>query len=1219
MMKPSLPGREESFSEEPMFDDEKRTEEDTSGATGADADRNEVDAVKRLAHRETLHIRIWRYIVGFTILGAGAIVSLGTYFYLDRQFSNETEDKFYVFANTIEDVSRMNFQAMIDSIRDLSLTITAQANLHNLEFPFITVESWEVHAGKARKRGFLEAVQYMPILRGADMVDKFSLYAQNNTAWQQQAIETSKLLNPEIEQTEYHTSTIQPSKVMIYGGRDVEVATGDGPFAPVYQISPPVKFDILMVDYIHFFDDGAFDAVLTEKELLMGRMNVSMGENVDGLLGPQLHNLLHAEIHKDDNDPVPSVQAHAYIVQPVYTIMGNATSELGGVLFAFFSLDYLLKDLLPEGIRGLFVVVENTCGDSFTYELAGNGVTYKGPGDLSDPAYQHLKRQYVFDHVYRDPEHITALPHFCVYKYTVTSSALYEEDNESRLPIIYTFVVATIFVLMAIAFFTYDMHVEKRNDKMVDTAAKSNALVSSIFPSNVRDRLLADSDKDRPAQTLSLQMTKTHLKTFLSGDGAYIEHGDEVILKSKPIADLFTETTIMFGDISGFTAWSSVREPSQVFTLLETLYRAFDQAAAKRGVFKVETVGDCYVAVCGLPDPRSDHAVVMARFARDCLQRMHDLTGKLEVILGPDTGELGMRIGLHSGPVTAGVLRGERSRFQLFGDTMNTASRMESTSEVNRIQLSEETAKLLIAAGKEHWISAREGFVAAKGKGNLSTFWLSNELFDSRTENPQESPQGNYLPHQETQNEDHAISLKTVRLISWNVEVLLGLLKKILKRKPRRSGDDDAIPGKQLEYEANYNRAIANGTATILDEVEEVIALPIDSPERDDNNSADSKAFNGNQDPIENEISGVVADELNRFVTCVASMYNNNPFHNFEHASHVTMSVVKLLSRIVAPSEVDYETSTAGSKTLHDHTYGITSDPLTQFACVFSALIHDADHPGVPNAQLVNEDAALATAYKGKSVAEQNSVQLSWDLLMSDAFPNLRGAIYNSEPELKRFRQLIVNAVMATDIVDKELKALRNARWEKAFSQVQQESCAQENVNRKATIVIEHLIQASDVAHTMQHWHIYRKWNERFFMECYQAFKAGRAAADPSENWYKGEIGFFDFYIIPLAKKLKECGVFGVSSDEYLNYATKNRKEWEERGQEIVASMLDKVKQSDNDGLPSPQQAVTIENLGASTNKTHLEAANSSVSSMSSNVSPPIRTHDGAHLEHSGR
>jgi class 3 adenylate cyclase len=101
----------------------------------------------------------------------------------------------------------------------------------------------------------------------------------------------------------------------------------------------------------------------------------------------------------------------------------------------------------------------------------------------------------------------------------------------------------------------------------------------------------------------------------------------------------------LFGDIVGFTAWSSVREPSQVFVLLETVFRAYDEIAKRRRVFKVETVGDCYVAVTGLPEPRKDHAIAMARFAMDCLARLDDLTKELEVVLGPDTAELSMRFG----------------------------------------------------------------------------------------------------------------------------------------------------------------------------------------------------------------------------------------------------------------------------------------------------------------------------------------------------------------------------------------------------------------------------------------------------------------------------------------------------------------------------------------------------------------------------------------------
>ena len=156
-------------------------------------------------------------------------------------------------------------------------------------------------------------------------------------------------------------------------------------------------------------------------------------------------------------------------------------------------------------------------------------------------------------------------------------------------------------------------------------------------------------------------------------------------------------------------------------------------------------------------------------------------------------------------------------------------------------------------------------------------------------------------------------------------------------------------------------------------------------------------------------------------------------------------------------------------------------------------------------------------------------------------YQNLRSLLFTTQAELQRFRELVVNSVMATDICDKELKELRNARWEKAFRTTTTTATGASNdsprdqINRKATIVIEHLIQASDVSHTMQHWcvsvvssercfvlvdqaassiyslfslfchgrHIYRKWNERLFEEMYKAWKEGRSEKSPAEFWAK--------------------------------------------------------------------------------------------------------------------
>jgi hypothetical protein len=168
------------------------------------------------------------------------------------------------------------------------------------------------------------------------------------------------------------------------------------------------------------------------------------------------------------------------------------------------------------------------------------------------------------------------------------------------------------------------------------TATKSHAIVSSLYPSNVRDQLMAEVDtdhnKNRGAKNAFLKRDTNNAAASNPENGCFAT--SESIFGSKPIAELYPATTIMFADLTGFTAWSSVREPQQVFILLETIYHAFDTIAKRRRIFKVETVGDCYVAVCGLPVERKDHATAMARFASECLEKMDSLTKNLEASLG---------------------------------------------------------------------------------------------------------------------------------------------------------------------------------------------------------------------------------------------------------------------------------------------------------------------------------------------------------------------------------------------------------------------------------------------------------------------------------------------------------------------------------------------------------------------------------------------------------
>jgi Adenylate and Guanylate cyclase catalytic domain len=225
------------------------------------------------------------------------------------------------------------------------------------------------------------------------------------------------------------------------------------------------------------------------------------------------------------------------------------------------------------------------------------------------------------------------------------------------------------------SFFVYDVAVKRRNDKVVKTAARTTEIVSSIFPKEIHRRMLQEAEEREQQENMYKGKRKrsnsAHLTDFVNlgaedgmagksagsiGDSSEDKWNHRI----KPIADFFPTATILFADIVGFTAWSSTREPPQVFVLLESIFHEFDTIAKRRGVYKVETIGDCYVAVCGLPVPHKDHVVVMCRFARDCLNKVHTVLRQLEIELGPDTADLGMRFGLHSGAVTAGVLRGER-------------------------------------------------------------------------------------------------------------------------------------------------------------------------------------------------------------------------------------------------------------------------------------------------------------------------------------------------------------------------------------------------------------------------------------------------------------------------------------------------------------------------------------------------------------------------------
>lgn len=513
---------------------------------------------------------------------------------------------------------------------------------------------------------------------------------------------------------------------------------------------------------------------------------------------------------------------------------------------------------------------------------------------------------------------------------------------------------------------------------------------------------------------------------------------------------------------------------------------------------------------------------------------------------------------------------------------------MESAGAPNRIQLSQATADCLAELGKGGWLRKRDTMIQAKGKGLVQTYWLasrSNEddklreellmpsrrnfLASTMASEEQVSTRmglGTEFSDSEAEDEDgedmmmngHMSTLfeeatsekkplmkKRNKVLMWQSELLIRGLRLIVARRGHRSNVPTDVSTLTLE---------TTGEGIALDEVVEAIELP----------ALDANAVVAATDPDEVVLSPAVLTQVHDYVSMLASMYTDNlPFHNFERASSVAMSTMKLLNRIVVPDVTDISTATD----LHVTTDGINSEPLVQFALVFAALVCSVDHPGVPNAQLAKEDPDLALLYRNKSIAEQKSFDIAWDLLMDTKYLELRACIYTTQAELRRFRQLVVNCVLATDLFDPELKSMRDRRWEKEFGDITQDSKDFLSLgNREATIIIEHIMQVSVVSHAMQHWHVYYKWNERLLHERMRAFQKGREDEDPSLHWYEQELSFFDKHVIPLAERLQGLEVFGIANNEYLSYATDNRREWESQGEEVIKEMMQAFKgDSDSD------------------------------------------------------
>jgi class 3 adenylate cyclase len=1198
----------------------------TGIANGVDGElMPELSAIK-----DTRRARMFRLVVVASFLCFSVCLPVLIYLRWRQNEVDAFEASFLTLSATFMNSVQIRLAEKFSAVDSLGRAFTSYELNSNESWPLVTIPDFELRGKHVRELGDMLSVGIHPLVNSG-MRETWENYTALNTDWFGQA--KSKCGAGTGQNLEFPEGIFR-----LDGESGFVVDDSAGPYLPTWQLTPATENIINLNILSHpIFSEAASKTIATSEATISRLENVdSLGQMPSEFFTDYYGCLM--QNHSGEQD-VSYNEQHplATMFFPVFSSFSTQTRQLVGVLSTLIDFEQLFNGALAEGSGGLLGVLDNNCGDIFSFEVNGEDAVYLGPEDFHNTDHGSLNQKFEFaSTLFESASSVEVNSVYCPYTLRVYPQDMLYDDYVTTMPVVYSVTIAVVLLFVICVVLSYDCYLHRRMSKIEKAAEASRAIVSSLFPENVRDRILAEGRRAsitsaeralsrrgsnenirrgsnenirrgsneklgsnensrrgsnensrrgsnensrrgsnensrrgsnensrrgsnensrrgsnenssivqdiitpimqpimQPftsimAGVANLAPAKMLLKSFLHEEDLqatrhsknYLPDEDEeevcsLVPDSKPIADLFPHCTVLISDIEGFTAWSSEREPEQVFILLETIFQAFDRIARKRDIFKVETIGDSYIAVAGLPDPQPDHAIRMTKYARSCLNKVNEITKKLEVSLGPGTGDLRMRFGLHSGPVTAGVLRGEKSRFQLFGDTVNTASRMERTGQANRIHISLSTAQILIEAGKENWILPRENAgYDVKGHASLQTYWVL-----TRRRGPPsmelESSRPKFIPVATIQEADSDVDSKSGngsvwgddedwkegkdmlentdqidRQIEWQVDLFQTLIGQIIAGR-----------GKKAREEFSHHEVIKRD-GTVLEEISESIKLPKFDPRA-------AKAVATKNSEV--EVPAQVVSELREFVKNVAQKYRNNPFHSFAHAVHVTMSAKKLLSRIVKPELVNYhrESVFAIASDMHDYTYGITSDPLTHFAILFSTLIHDVDHTGVSNPQRNEEDPGMAKKYKERSVAEQNSVDIAWDLLMDDRFKNLQDCLFSTKAELMRFRQLLVNLVMATDIFEREMKSSRESRWARVFhSDISDSLSTSEFRNMKAAIVMEHIIQAADVAHTMQHWKVYVKWNECLFREMYLAHQVGRGGKDPSEGWYKGELWF---------------------------------------------------------------------------------------------------------------
>ena len=621
-------------------------------ANAAESSSKDQTTDHTIAKRETKAVSWLRIMVFLVLIGTAAAVAWVGFLYLSRSETANFDTSFYDCAARVIEAFRINSERHIQTIETFATTIMSHALYYNSTWPFVTLPDFEMQGEAIADLAFVMSLFFVPIVT-AETRQGWEQYSVANQWWLAQSLEEqAEMMTTSVSRRElqYNNLTI-PEYIHRVDGLTQTVETGPPPYLPLWEFTPVVpvpelvNFNLLSdpayVESLKALMTAKVDVVGMSFDFLNPNDNLAIGRK--GVFDLFLPHWDH-ENRTYANDPIADVHV------PIFDTFDENNHTLVGLLTSVVYWSGYLEDVLPDNAF-VQVVLENTCGQAFTYQINGEAVVYLGDGDLHASKYDGMVVSTEYGTFLEGNIIARNISGSCLYRIRIYPAQALEDVYVTNKPAIYTVTIVLVFLFTSVVFIVYDWLVQRRQRIVMDTAVASSAIVSSLFPKTVRDRLYDANTATTRAKNQEKEAGKetrrssAAIQNYLVNADPKLDAAPEAT-PSKPIADLFENCTVLFADIVGFTSWSSERDPRDIFYLLETIYGAFDKLASKRRVFKVgrfsvclflclfdrspkeaivffsfvryvshlyygtfpiiqvETIGDCYLAVTGLPEPQ---------------------------------------------------------------------------------------------------------------------------------------------------------------------------------------------------------------------------------------------------------------------------------------------------------------------------------------------------------------------------------------------------------------------------------------------------------------------------------------------------------------------------------------------------------------------------------------------------------------------------------------